>query len=83
LKAPNCDNALAVSAMLTEAMAMIVEWPIANQKPTATGRLPSCISLRVTLSIAAMWSASTAWRRPRPQASSAVPSINGWALNRL
>ena len=35
-----------------------------KKKPTPTGRLPCCISLRVTLSIAAMWSASTAWRRP-------------------
>jgi len=28
------------------------------------GRLPSCISFRVTLSIAARWSASKAWRTP-------------------
>ena len=37
--------------------------------------------MRVTLSIAAMWSASTAWRRPNPQASKAVPSMRGCAWN--
>ena len=42
----------------------IVEWPRAKKKPTLSGRLPSCISLRVVLSIAAMWSASKAWRIP-------------------
>jgi hypothetical protein len=42
----------------------IVEWPSENQKPTVSGRLPSEISLRVVLSIAAMWSASKAWRMP-------------------
>ena len=41
-----------------------LEWPRANQKPTDTGRLPSAISLRVVLSIAAMWSASKACRMP-------------------
>ena len=38
----------------------MVEWPSEKKKPTATGRLPSCISLRVTLSMAEMWSASKA-----------------------
>ena len=42
----------------------VVEWPMANQKPTDFGRRPSAISLRVVLSMAAMWSASTPWRRP-------------------
>jgi hypothetical protein len=42
----------------------IVEWPSEKKSPTPTGRSPSCMSLRVELSIAAMWSASTAWRRP-------------------
>ena len=42
----------------------IVECPSENQKPTLSGRWPSAISLRVVLSIAAMWSASKAWRRP-------------------
>ncbi len=56
------DPASAVAVPATPAAARIttVEWPIAKNKPTPTGRLPSCISLRVTLSIAAMWSASTA-----------------------
>ena len=40
------------------------EWPSEKKKPTPTGRWPCCMSLRVTLSIAAIWSASTAWRRP-------------------
>ena len=40
------------------------EWPSENQKPTDTGRLPSAMSLRVVLSIAAMWSASKACRMP-------------------
>ena len=42
----------------------IVEWPSEKKKPTPSGRRPSAISLRVVLSIAAMWSASKAWRRP-------------------
>ena len=42
----------------------IVEWPSEKKKPTLTGRWPSVISLRVVLSIAPMWSASKAWRRP-------------------
>ena len=42
-----------------------LEWPRENQKPTDSGRLPSAISLRVVLSIAAMWSASNACRMPR------------------
>ena len=32
----------------------IVEWPSENQNPTLIGRLPSAISFRVVLSIAAM-----------------------------
>ena len=45
-------------------MTTTLEWPSANQKPTDTGRLPSAISLRVVLSMAAMWSASKACRMP-------------------
>ena len=41
-----------------------VEWPSEKKKPTLSGRWPSAISLRVVLSIAAMWSASNACRRP-------------------
>jgi hypothetical protein len=44
--------------------ATIDEWPSANQKPTDLGRLSSPRSLRVVLSMAAMWSASKAWRSP-------------------
>ena len=43
----------------------MLEWPSENQKPTDSGRLPSPISLRVVLSMAAMWSASKACRIPR------------------
>ncbi len=42
-----------------------VEWPSEKKKPTPSGRWPSGISLRVVLSMAAMWSASKAWRMPR------------------
>ena len=31
-----------------------VEWPREKKKPTATGRFPSCINLRVVLSMAAI-----------------------------
>ncbi len=40
------------------------EWPSEKKKPTDSGRLPSPTSLRVVLSIAAMWSASNACRMP-------------------
>ena len=40
------------------------EWPREKKNPTLSGRWPSFISLRVVLSIAAMWSASNAWRSP-------------------
>ena len=40
------------------------EWPSEKKKPTLMGRLPSDMSLRVVLSMAAMWSASNACRRP-------------------
>ena len=41
------------------------EWPSEKKKPTDSGRLPSPTSLRVVLSMAAMWSASNACRMPR------------------
>ncbi len=53
------------TAIAMESAITIVEWPSEKKRPTPTGRLPSCMSLRVTLSIAAMWSASKAWRRPK------------------
>ena len=40
------------------------EWPSEKKNPTLSGRLPSSTSLRVVLSMAAMWSASKAWRMP-------------------
>ncbi len=52
----------AMSAVSTNT---IPECPMANQNPTDLGRPPSAISLRVVLSIAAMWSASKACRRPK------------------
>ena len=57
-------SALTPSANRNASMNTIVECPSEKQKPTLSGRLPSAISLRVVLSIAAMWSASKAWRRP-------------------
>ena len=41
------------------------ECPREKKKPVLRGRLPSLTSLRVVLSMAAMWSASKAWRMPR------------------
>jgi hypothetical protein len=45
-------------------MSTIVECPSEKKDPTLIGRLPSDMSLRVVLSIAAMWSASKACRSP-------------------
>ena len=58
-------SALAAKATPAEAIATTEAWPSEKKKPTPTGRWPSCISLRVTLSIAAIWSASTACRKPK------------------
>ena len=58
-------SASAPTASSTASTNTIVEWPRENQKPTETGRLPSAISLRVVLSMAAMWSASNACRMPK------------------
>ena len=57
-------SANAVAAIAATASAMDSEWPSEKNRPTEYGRLPSCMSLRTTLSMVAMWSASTAWRRP-------------------
>ena len=56
--------------MPTPMATTMVEWPREKKKPKANGRglsVPwrSSITLRVVLSIAEMWSASKAWRRPR------------------
>ena len=56
----------------------MVEWPSENQKPTETGRWPSAISLRVVLSMAAMWSASKACRMPSVYAVSPSPMPSTW-----
>ena len=49
-----CCRLLAVRAITSEAANTTVEWPSEKKNPTVIGRLPSCINLRVTLSIAAM-----------------------------
>ena len=41
-------------AITTDSSTTIVEWPSEKKSPTPTGRCPSCISLRVVLSMAAM-----------------------------
>ena len=51
----------------------MVEWPSEKKNPTPRGRWPSWTSLRVVLSMAAMWSASKAWRMPRVNARTPVP----------
>ena len=55
-------------------------WPRLNQNPTLNGRLPSVISFRVVLSMAAMWSASKACRRPRVYAVTPRPMLNSCPL---
>ncbi len=47
-------SAKAVVAIAPTASAIDSEWPSEKNKPTETGRLPSCISLRTTLSMVAM-----------------------------
>ena len=54
----------AVAATTAAASTTTVEWPSEKNSPTESGRCPFSISLRTTLSIAAIWSASTAWRSP-------------------
>ena len=48
------SKAIAVAAIATEARITTVEWPSEKKNPTPTGRCPACMSLRVTLSMAAM-----------------------------
>ena len=52
--------AVAVMAIKIVRATTIVEWPKEKNRPTPTGRFFSCSSLRVTLSIAEIWSASNA-----------------------
>ena len=47
-------SANAIAAIKATATAMESEWPSEKNNPTETGRLPSCISLRTTLSMVAM-----------------------------
>ena len=47
-------NSVVATAIATVSATTIVEWPSEKNRPTPTGRRPSCINLRVTLSIAAM-----------------------------
>ena len=69
--APN--TARAAIEMPTPTATMMLEWPSAKKNPVASGRWPSAMSLRVTLSIAEMWSASNACRNPRVHAVIATP----------
>src|SRR5690349_23255261 len=62
---------------MTAPTTTVSECPSAKKKPTETGRLPLFISLRVTLSMAAMWSASIAWRKPKLYARNAAPISAG------
>jgi hypothetical protein len=48
------SKAAAVKATLNEIAITTAECPSEKKKPAATGRLPSCMSLRVTLSMTAM-----------------------------
>ena len=55
LKFSNFDcNAFIASGRKIDATTTTVECPSEKNRPTEIGRLPVCISLRVTLSIAAM-----------------------------
>ncbi len=47
-------SSAAAKATATDMATTMVEWPSAKKKPTPTGRWPCCMSLRVTLSIAAI-----------------------------
>ncbi len=49
----------------TARMKTTLECPSEKKNPTLSGRFRSFTSLRVVLSMAAMWSASNAWRMPR------------------
>ncbi len=55
-----------------------VECPSEKKKPTPSGRRSGDMSFRVVLSMAAMWSASNAWRRPNEYARPARPMRNGY-----
>jgi hypothetical protein len=46
------STTLAATAMAIDKAKTIVEWHNEKKKATPTGRFPSCINLRVTLSMA-------------------------------
>lgn len=53
-----------VAATTTHVTITMVLWPSEKKVPTVTGRWPEAIRRRVMRSMAEMWSASRAWRRP-------------------
>mmetsp|Transcript_60148 Transcript_60148/g.173509 ORF Transcript_60148/g.173509 Transcript_60148/m.173509 type:complete len:216 (-) Transcript_60148:85-732(-) len=67
----SCTKPLVVT-MSAHMIATTVECPKAKKKPTVVGRRSPTVSRRVTLSMAAIWSASTACRRPRAYDSNAA-----------
>ena len=73
------SKAFAEIAMAQHTMKTTVLCPMENQNPTEMGIVPRCIKLRVTLSMLAMWSASTAWRSPNVHAKITGASRDGHA----
>ena len=71
------STACAASASPVASANTIDEWPSEKKNPAPSGRFSSWRSLRVVLSIAAMWSASKAWRRPNVYASRPSPASAG------
>ena len=67
------NTAFAAIVIPTPTTMITLECPSAKKNPVPSGRPPSAISLRVELSIAAMWSASKAWRNPSVHAVTATP----------
>ena len=55
-----------------------VECPKEKKVPTVTGRCPDAMRRRVIRSMADMWSASKAWRRPSVYERTAVEIKAGW-----
>ena len=68
---------VAASAIPTASASTIVECPSEKKKPMPSGRLPRCSMKRTVSSIAAMWSASNAWRRPNMYATKPSPTSAG------
>mmetsp|Transcript_1431 Transcript_1431/g.2272 ORF Transcript_1431/g.2272 Transcript_1431/m.2272 type:complete len:303 (-) Transcript_1431:12-920(-) len=71
-RGPSIPRSVAADTIVIQDITRTIkECPIPNISPTETGIWPWPTSLRVTLSMAAMWSASTACLRPKVQASNA------------